>query len=160
MGVNKNISILMLFDCVRVNTNLGFHWICYRKKEKKRGGGYVNWWWYQSWTIFLYYACWSFLIGENISIWSSSFRFESSCSRDGEMWWIILQRKGPYLVVGGVGNFFYHESYWDESVIMTIYGFQNFCDVSSGVGLCPCMAYGRGEPLYGSLHPSTGFWGA
>jgi hypothetical protein len=25
MGVNKNISILMLFDCVRVNTGLGFH---------------------------------------------------------------------------------------------------------------------------------------
>jgi hypothetical protein len=30
MGVNKNISILMLFDCVRVNTGLGFHWICNR----------------------------------------------------------------------------------------------------------------------------------
>jgi hypothetical protein len=27
MGVNKNISILMLFDCVLVNTGLGFHWI-------------------------------------------------------------------------------------------------------------------------------------
>ena len=25
MGLNKNISILMLFDCVRVNTGLGFH---------------------------------------------------------------------------------------------------------------------------------------
>jgi hypothetical protein len=25
MGFNKNISILMLFDCVRVNTGLGFH---------------------------------------------------------------------------------------------------------------------------------------
>ena len=25
MGVNKNISILMLFDCVWVNTGLGFH---------------------------------------------------------------------------------------------------------------------------------------
>jgi hypothetical protein len=25
MGVNKNISILMLFDYVRVNTGLGFH---------------------------------------------------------------------------------------------------------------------------------------
>jgi hypothetical protein len=24
MGVNKNISIFMLFDCVRVNTGLGF----------------------------------------------------------------------------------------------------------------------------------------
>jgi hypothetical protein len=25
MGVNKNISILMLFDCMRVNTGLGSH---------------------------------------------------------------------------------------------------------------------------------------
>jgi hypothetical protein len=25
IGVNKNISILMLFDCVLVNTGLGFH---------------------------------------------------------------------------------------------------------------------------------------
>ena len=25
MGVNKNISMLMLFDCVRVNIGLGFH---------------------------------------------------------------------------------------------------------------------------------------
>jgi hypothetical protein len=25
MGMNKNISISMLFDCVRVNTGLGFH---------------------------------------------------------------------------------------------------------------------------------------
>jgi hypothetical protein len=25
MDANKDISILMLFDCVRVNTGLGFH---------------------------------------------------------------------------------------------------------------------------------------
>jgi len=37
MGVNKNISILNLFDCVRVKTGLGFHWIC--NSEKK--GGYM-----------------------------------------------------------------------------------------------------------------------
>ena len=54
-----------------------------------------------SWTIFLYYACWSFLIGENISIWMTPFRFESSCARDGGMWWIRFQRcGGPYLIVG------------------------------------------------------------
>ena len=38
MGVNKNISILMLYDCVRVNTGLGSHWIC---NNEKRGGGYI-----------------------------------------------------------------------------------------------------------------------
>jgi hypothetical protein len=39
-----------------------------------------------------------------------------------------------------MGIFFYHESYCDESGIIIIYGFLNiqiFCDVSSGVGLCP-----------------------
>jgi hypothetical protein len=100
MGVNKNIRILMLFDCVWVNTGLVFNWICNREKK----GVYVNWWWYQSWTIFLYYACWSFLIGENISIWMSSFRFESSCAHDGGMWWIILHRGGLYLVVLSSGS--------------------------------------------------------
>ena len=133
----------MLFDCVRVCPSLGFHWICNREKR----GVYVNWWWYQSWTIFLYYACWSSLIGENISIWMFPFRFESSCARDCWIWRIILHRGGSYLVVlsSGCGDFFYHESYCDESVIMTIYGFLNiqiFCDVSSGVELCPYMGNG------------------
>jgi hypothetical protein len=40
MGVNQNISILMLFDCMRVNTGLGSHWICNSEKR----GVYVNWW--------------------------------------------------------------------------------------------------------------------
>ena len=35
MVVNKNISILMLFDCVRVNTVLGSHSIC---NSEKKGG--------------------------------------------------------------------------------------------------------------------------
>ena len=33
MGVNKNISILMLFDCVLVNTGLGSHCICNSGKQ-------------------------------------------------------------------------------------------------------------------------------
>ncbi len=156
MGVNKNISILMLFDCVRVNTSLGFHWICNRKKK----GVYVNWWWYQSWTIFLYYACWSFLIGENISIWMSPFRFESSCARDGGMWRIVLQRKGTYLVVGGAGNFFNMSHTATRASSWPYMDFKIFVTSVPGVRLCPFMAYGRGLPLYGSLHPSTGFWGA
>jgi hypothetical protein len=39
MGVNKNISILMLFDCMRVNTGLGSHWIC--NSGEKKGGRYM-----------------------------------------------------------------------------------------------------------------------
>jgi len=35
--------------------------------------------------------------------------------------------------IEGAGIFFYHDSYCD--VVMTIYGFQIFCDVGSGLGL-------------------------
>jgi hypothetical protein len=67
--------------------------------------------------------------------------------------------RGPYLIVlsSVCEQLFYHESYCDESVIMTIYGFLNIqicCDVSSGVELCPYMAYGWGLPIYGYLHLS------
>jgi hypothetical protein len=40
MGVNKNISIFMLFDCVQINTGLGFHWIC--NSEKKVGYMWID----------------------------------------------------------------------------------------------------------------------
>jgi hypothetical protein len=51
----------------------------------------------------------------------------------------------------GCGEFVYHEPYCDESVIMTIYGFQIFVTlVPGGGGYAPYMAYGRGLPIYGS----------
>ena len=50
----------------------------------------------------------------------------------------------------GCGEFFYHESYCDERVVMTIYGFQIFCDVSSG-GWCYALIWHMG----GSTH----IWG-
>ena len=40
--------------------------------------------------------------------------------------------RGDHIWSSGCGEFFYHESYCDERVVMTIYGFQIFCDVSSG----------------------------
>ena len=75
-----------------------------------------------------------------------------------------IASRGAYLIVlsSGCGEFFYHESYCDESVIMTIYGFLNiqiFCDVSSGVGLCPYMAYGRVYPYMGLSIPPQVFRG-
>ena len=75
--------------------------------------------------------------------------FESSCARDGGMWWI--QRRGDHIWSWWCGEFFYHESYCDERVVMTIYGFQ-IClwRQFRWVGLCPYMAYGRGLPIYGN----------
>ena len=97
-----------------------------------------------------------FLIGENISIWMSTFRFESSRGRDGGMSWIIFGRSFV-----GVQGFFFHESYCDESIIITIYVFLNiqiFCDVSSGVGLYPYMGNGCVYALIWFPLPSLAFW--
>ena len=100
------------------------------------------------------------LIGENISIWMTPFRFESLCARDDGMWWIIFQRWGDHIWSSWCGEFFYHESYCDERVVMTIYGFQIFCDVSSGgLGLCPYMTYGRDIPIYGDAATPRVFLG-
>ena len=113
-----------------------------------------------SWTIFLYYACWSFLIGENISIWMTPFRFESSCARDGEMWWIILHR-GDHIwsfFRRGAGIFLpwvilrrkrHHDNIW-------IFEHSNFWDVSSGVGLCPIMGNGCVYDLIWERHSFLG----
>ena len=70
----------------------------------------MNWWVNKARVtkLGLVYACWSFLIGENISIWMTPFRFESSCARDGGMWWIILHREDHNwsFFRRGVGIFF------------------------------------------------------
>jgi hypothetical protein len=42
-----------------------------------------------------------------------------------------IASRGLVVLSSGCGEFAYHESYCDESGIMTIYGFQFFCDVSS-----------------------------
>jgi hypothetical protein len=90
-----------------------------------------------------------FLIGENISIWMSPFRFESSCARDGGMWWIIFQRGGPYLVVEVRGILLpwviLRREGRDDHIWISIFLWRQF----RGVGLCPYMAYGRGLPIYG-----------
>ena len=91
-----------------------------------------------------------FLIGEHISIWMSPFRFESSCDRDGGMWWIILQRKGPYMVVGDAGNFFTTSHTAMRASSWPYMDFNFFVTSVPGVGLCTYMAYGRGLPIYGS----------
>jgi hypothetical protein len=69
-------------------------------------------------------------------------------SRRG-MWWI--QRRGDHIWSCWCREFFYHESYCDERVVMTIYGFQ-IClwRQFRWVGLCLYMAYGRGLPIYGN----------
>ena len=47
----------------------------------------------------------------------------------------IASKEGTIFGRRGAGNFAYHESYCDERVVMTIYGFQiYFGDISSGGG--------------------------
>ena len=42
------------------------------------------------------------MMGENISVWMSPFRFESLCGRDAECDESLCNEGGPYLVVGGM----------------------------------------------------------
>jgi hypothetical protein len=58
--------------------------------------------------------------------------------------------RGDHIWSSGCGEFFYHESCCDERVVMAIYGFQIFCDVSSGGGVMP---------LYGKWAGSTHIYG-
>jgi hypothetical protein len=51
--------------------------------------------------------------------------------------------RGDHIWSSGCGEFFYHESYCDERVGMTIYGFQICCDVSSG----GCIQNAHGSTL-------------
>ena len=57
------------------------------------------------------------------------------------------------------GEFFYHESYCDERVVMNfkfqIFWWRQF----RGVGLYPYMAYGRDLPIYGDAATPRVFWG-
>ena len=145
MGGNQNISILMLFECVRVNTGLGFHWICNR--EKKRGG-YM---WIDDdinlepffsithvghfWLVKTYqYGCYPSVLSHHAL---GTAEYDESYCIEGVIFGCSF--------VGVRGFCFYHESYCDESVIMTIYGFLNiqiFCDVSFGMELCSYMGNG------------------
>ena len=59
----------------------------------------------------------------------------------------------------GCGEFFYHESYCDERVVMNIYGFQFFCDVCSGGGVMPLYGIWVGSTIILERHNATGFGG-
>ena len=82
-------------------------------------------------------------------IWMSPFCFESSCARDGGMWWFQRKRE-PYLVVGVRGIFLpwvilrrerRHNRIWISNFLVM--------SVPGRVGLCPYMTYERGIPIYG-----------
>ena len=97
----------MLFDCVRVNTGLGFHWICNREKKGRLYAPVGRFWLVNT------YPC-----GCHPSVLSHHALGTAECdeSNDG----------GDHIWSSGCGEFFYHESYCDESVVMTIYEFQIF----------------------------------
>ena len=95
--------------------------------------------------FFTFYIFWIFL-----NVFRSFFDWWKHINMDVTLPFWVITRSGRRNVMNhiwsffrrGCGDLFYHESYCDEGVIMTIYGFLNiqmFCDVSSGVGLCPYM---------------------
>jgi hypothetical protein len=145
MGVNNNISIFMLFECVQVNTGLGFHWIC----NSGNKGGICE---LMMLSILNHFSLFDLLV---------VFDWWTHINRDVTLpFWVIVRSgrwnvmnhiptRGDHIWSSGCGECFQHESYYDESVIMTIYEFQIFCDVRSGGVM----------PLYGKRAGSTHIWG-
>jgi hypothetical protein len=86
----------------------------------------------------------------------SSFRFESSCARDGGMWWIILHRGGPYLVVlsSGCGDFIFTMSHTATRASWPYMDFWTFIKyfVTSvpGLGYTPIWEMCVSMALYGN----------
>jgi hypothetical protein len=118
----------MPFDCVQVNTGLGFHWIC--NSEKK--GGYM--WiddvinlelFFSFWPVGRFWLVNTYQYGWHPSVLShrsfGTVECDESYSNEGDRIWS-----------SGCGELFYRKSYCDENIVMTIYGFQIFCGVSSG----------------------------
>ena len=92
----------------------------------------------------------------------SPFRFESSCARDGGMWWIILQRKGgAYLIVGVRGILLprvilrrerHHDHIWISNFFVTsVPGCRGYVLIWHMGGICPYI--GPSTP------PQVFFWG-
>jgi len=73
----------------------------------------------------------------------------------------LFHRRGPYLIVhsSGAGNSFTMSHTATRASSWPYMNFKFVWRQFRGVGLCPYMAYGRGLPIYGSLHSSTGYWG-
>ena len=61
----------------------------------------------------------------------------------------IASKEGTIFGRRGVGNFVYHESYCDERVVMTIYGFQIFLvtSVPGEGGVMPLYSIWAGSTL-------------
>ena len=130
---------------MQVNTGFGFYWIC--NSEKKKGKG---WMWiddvinlepfYSFWPVGLFWLVKIYQYGWHPSVLSHHALGTAECDESYCIEGTIFGRSFV-----GVRGLFYHESYCDESGIMTIYGFLNiqiFCDVSSGLGLWPYMGNG------------------
>jgi hypothetical protein len=144
----------MLFDCVRVNTGLGFHWIC--NSEKKRGGGICK---LMMLLILNHFSFFDLLVV--FDWWTHTNRDVTlpfwvigkvECDESNEGGW-------DHIWSSGCGKFFYHESYCDERVVMTIYEFQMFCDVSSGGWGYALIGHMGGVYLYMGTPQRHGFFG-
>ena len=144
----------MLFDCVQVNTSLGFHWICNRKKER---GGICE---LMMISILNHFSLLRLLV---VFDWWKHINMDVTLP-----FWVIMRSgrrhvmnhiatKGTIFGRRGCGDFFTmsHTAtrasswpYMDFSIVVTSV---------PGVGLCPHMAYGRVYPYMGPSTPPRVF---
>ena len=144
MGVNKNISIFMLFDCVQVNTGLGFHWICNRGEK----GGYM---WIDDdinlepffsitsvgcfWLVQTYqYGCHPSVLSHHML--GTAECDESYCIEGDHIWSFFRRDAGNFFTMSHTAT---RAASWPYMDFLKI---QIFCDVSFGVDICPYMENG------------------
>jgi hypothetical protein len=149
MGVNKNISIFMLFDCMQVNTGFGFHWIC-NSEGKKGERGICE---LMMLSILNHFSLFDLLV---VFDWWKHINMDVTLP-----FWVIMRSgrwnvmnlippKGwPYLVVGVWGILL-------PWVIVRRERRHIFCDVSSG-GVMPLFRKWAGSTHIGGRHNATGF---
>jgi hypothetical protein len=152
----------MLFDCVRVRTSLGFHWICNRKKK----GGICE---LMMISILNHFSLLRMLV---IFDWWKHINMDVTLP-----FWVIMRSgrrnmmnhtasRGSYLVVlsSGCGDFVFTMSHTATRAsswpYMDFWTFKSFVTSVSGWSYAPIWEMGVSMALYGSLHPSLSFWGA
>ena len=160
MGVNKNISIFMLFDCVRVNTGLVF--IESVIVGGKRGGRYmwidddINLESYFSitpvgrfWLVKTYQYGWHPSILSHHAIGTAECD-ESYCIEGGIFDRSFVGMRGILLPRVILRRERHHDHIW-------IFEHSNFLWRQFRGGVMSLYGIWAGLPIYGSLHPSTGF---
>ena len=147
----------MLFDCVRVNTGLGFHWIWNSEIKIKKGEGYM---WFDDvinlepffsfWPVGCFWLVKTYQYGWHPSVLSHHALETVECDESYCYEYIFGRR--------GAGNSFTMRHTATRRSSWPYMDF-NFLWRQFRGGLCPYMGNGRGLPIYGDAATPRVFGG-